>query len=110
MSRIFVKYIIFIALLVSIILFEKNNALLLGIITGLSIAMLAVDKFRLVKTFFGVAIFGSVSEMLVINFSDAWQYASDQFLGVPLWVFPMWGIVGLCFVTLAEFFDETKVK
>lgn len=72
--------------------------------------MLSLDKFHFIKTYFGVAIFGTVSEMLVISLSGAWVYKTNDIFGVPFWAFMMWGIAGVCFVTLSSFFNEVEVK
>lgn len=104
------KYVLFLLLLSSIIVFYKNTALLTVIIWLLAVAMLAVDHFRYVKTFLGIALFGSIAEMVVISLSGAWEYAYGPLFGVPIWIFPMWGIAGLCFITLADVFSENKVQ
>lgn len=102
------KYGIFLLLLVCIIFLHTQALALLLALVALSILMLAVDKFRYIKTYFSIAIFGTGAEMIVISTSSAWAYQSPVIFGVPLWTLPMWGIAGLCFITLAEIFSEYK--
>lgn len=104
------KYGIFLLLLACVILLHTTAWLLLTALIILSIAMLAVDRFRYIKTYCAIAIFGTGAEMVIISISGAWTYALPVLFGVPVWTFPMWGIAGLCFITLADVFRENKVE
>lgn len=104
------KYGIFLLLLVCIILLHTKALLLLFALIILSVLMLSVDHFRYIKTYAAIAVFGTVAEMIVITTSSAWTYQNPVMFGVPLWTLPMWGIAGLCFITLAEIFRENKVE
>lgn len=46
------------------------------------------------RLYLTVGIIAPFVEMIAI-WGGAWMYATPQFLGVPLWLFPLWGIAAI---------------
>lgn len=79
--------------LMIVIFFHKNIILTTTLILIVSIIGLLKWKSKLtLVTFLIGAIFGTISEIIVISASKAWIYSTPNILEiVPLWLFLVWG-------------------
>jgi uncharacterized membrane protein len=71
---------------------------------------LRLDSFKLIKEFFAIATFGTVTEIIIINFSQAWSYATSDWLLVPVWLLPLWGIAGILAINIYLYFNDKKIR
>jgi hypothetical protein len=75
-----------------IILFYKN--IMLTTVLEVIVAIIGLIKWKskltLVLFLFG-AFWGAVSEIAVIQYSGAWNYALTNLFSIPLWLFFVWG-------------------
>jgi hypothetical protein len=110
MKKYVFKYFLLLAVIAVTILFWRQNFMLFGILSFLSIILLWIDNFKLAREYFAVAIFGSITEILIINNSEAWDYKATGLLGVPLWLFPLWGIAGVLSVSVYLFFNKKELS
>jgi hypothetical protein len=57
-----------------------------------------------------IAFIPPLSESLLINYcEDTWTYKSPFKLGIPIWLFPIWGIVLISYIGLYNIFKDTKI-
>ncbi|MCR4328893.1 MAG: hypothetical protein NUV53_05320 [Patescibacteria group bacterium] len=83
-------------LFLCILLFSENPLLLFCIFAGGSIALLALDT-REWRLFTLAIITALIVEPFVVR-SGVWTYKIGfDFLGVPLWIFLVWGVVAVSF-------------
>jgi hypothetical protein len=78
--------------LLAIIYFYKNSILTISLVS--IIALIALIKWRskiTVVLFIGGGILFGILEILVVDFG-AWQYNNPSVLGVPIWLFVIWGV------------------
>ena len=69
----------------------------------IGLLMLNIDfSFKKVVFYFVVLISGPITEAIAIYFG-AWSYTTPIFIGVPIWLFFVWGNSGLYIVTLKDF-------
>lgn len=69
----------------------------------IGILMLTIDfSFRNLIFYFAVLISGPIAEAVVIHFG-MWTYTNPAIIGVPIWLFFVWGNAGLYIVRLKEF-------
>ena len=77
--------------LLSVIYFYKNSVLTISLVSIIAIVALIKWKSKLTLVLFvGGAILFGILEMLVVDFG-AWQYSNPSVLGVPIWLFIIWG-------------------
>lgn len=46
-----------------------------------------------------VSLAGAYAESQIIMGSGAWRYAETQIGVIPVWLAPLWGLVGMCLIT-----------
>lgn len=92
----------FCLLVASIVLFWRDNAILLAVVAAECLVALALWHERHDVSFFLVlAVFGTLAEVAFTQ-SGAWQYANPTWMGIPLW-FPLaFGTAGLTGQRLAR--------
>jgi hypothetical protein len=92
----------FCLLVVSIVLFWRDNSILSTIVAAECLVALALWHERHDVSFFLIlAVFGTLAEMAFTH-SGVWQYANPTLLGIPLW-FPLaFGTAGLTGQRLAR--------
>ena len=104
------EIILFCAGIVLISFLYTNNLLLTPL---LIIACLIGMKFWYKKHdiyFFVIgAIVGPVGEIVCIHFG-AWQYANPTFLGIPVWLPLVWGLIIMLIKRIAETLVDIRVK
>jgi uncharacterized membrane protein YoaT (DUF817 family) len=59
----------------------------------------------MVPVFIFGMVFGTFAEVFAVHLG-AWSYASPDFLGVPIWLFVLWGNAGLLFYMVAMEFER----
>jgi hypothetical protein len=99
----------FVLSLLGVRLLWQHSWSLLAVELTISLLALWNTKWRFVRTYLFVAIMGPLAEIVCIDVG-AWRYAGETFLGVPVWLPPLWGIAGLCFITTGIFFREMRVR
>jgi len=77
--------------------FENTLVVHVGIILT-SVLLLATFGFKkpYVIMFLVTAISGFIAEAIVVT-QGAWEYATPEWLGLPLWLFLIWGSTGVMF-------------
>lgn len=75
------------------------------ILFALLIELNRTFKWRYIKTSLMCMIFGPIAEAIAIAFGS-WTYSNSQFMGVPIWLSPLWGIAALYFIAVAVFIGE----
>jgi len=106
MNKYIYKYLLLLlTIALTVLLWDKGIVLFL-LLSVVALILLSLDEYRLVKEFFAIAIFGTVTEIIIISLSDAWRYNTDTLLKVPIWLFPLWGIAGVMAVSIYFFFNN----
>ena len=49
---------------------------------------------------------GGVVEILLVNFANAWSYATSQLFGIPIWMPLFWGVVGTTIIVIYDGFSK----
>jgi len=77
--------------------FENTVVVYTGIILS-SLLLLGVFKFHkpYVLMFLVTGVSGFIAEAIVVT-RGAWEYATPEWLGLPLWLFLIWGSTGVMF-------------
>lgn len=77
--------------------FENSWVVNTGIVLS-SVFLLSVFKFRTpyVLMFLVTGLSGFIAEAIVVT-RGAWHYATPDWLGLPFWLFLIWGSVGVMF-------------
>lgn len=52
------------------------------------------------------AVLGPMAEIVAVH-SGAWSYALADVLGVPFWLFPLWGLAGVYIAQMAQLLDRS---
>lgn len=78
------------ALFTSVMIFSAQSFLLV-LINILIAALLLSAKREDWKLFVSAVIFAIIMEPLAVHFG-AWVYPNSDILGVPYWIFLMWGV------------------
>ncbi|MDI6718605.1 MAG: hypothetical protein QMD46_03225 [Methanomicrobiales archaeon] len=80
----------------SIVLFWRDNAILLALSLLLGAAALALwhDRYDL-SVFAIVAVLGTAAELVFVS-AGVWRYANPSLFGIPLWFPPAFGTAALC--------------
>lgn len=71
-------------------------------VTFLILALLKHKLFPLRYEWFAftvIAFLGAYAESGIIHASGAWAYAESQIANIPLWLPPLWGLVGISLIT-----------
>jgi hypothetical protein len=110
MKNYFCKYLILLITIAATAVFWQNKILLFGLLSLIAFILLRLDSFKLIKEFFAIATFGTVTEIIIINFSQAWSYATSDWLLVPAWLFPLWGIAGILAINIYLYFNDKKIR
>ena len=108
MKKSFKHFTGFIALasLLSVAFLWKQNLLLFIILTILAILLLFINKSKQeIKTFLFCAFFGALTEAFAIMFG-AWAYGNPNIIGIPMWLFVLWGIASVFIVRVYLSFKE----
>ncbi len=89
--------------------FLGNNQILSSLVLFLAgLFMLSIDWRKKNLVFYLVMlIIGPIAEAFAINFG-AWTYTNPVFIGVPIWLFFVWGNAGLFVIKLKEFIFSFK--
>ena len=77
-----------------------KNSILLSILLIL-LAYLKHKLFPIKKELFWfliIAIGGAVVEIILVNIGQAWNYATQHFFGIPIWMPLFWGVLGTTIV------------
>lgn len=97
------------AVLVVVVFWENNVNALLMLLVGWGIAIQIWHTKQDVMLFVVAAVCGPVAEMICI-YVGVWQYANPDFLGIPIWLFPLWGFASVFLNrfshTLLYFYDK----
>ena len=96
--------------LTSVILFYENSLLTIVIMALISIVMLLKYRSAIItQIFVFTAIVGPLTEIIVIR-SGAWNYTNPDFLGIPAWLFFVWGNAGVVIYQASYLFKKLGVK
>lgn len=76
------------------------------VMIGLFIASNYTMNWKYLKTSILCAALGPAAEMIAIALG-AWTYAVPQFVGIPFWLAPLWGVASLFFINLAKILKES---
>jgi len=69
----------------------------------IGLIMLSIDwRKKNLIFYFAILISGPIAEAFAIYFGT-WTYSNPVFIGVPVWLFFVWGNAGLYVVKLKEF-------
>jgi len=86
--------------LISVILFWKKSILLTAILLIIGFLMLYILKSKKkIIVFIFCSFAGALTEIIAI-YSGAWIYSNSNFLGIPFWLIPLWGIAALFMINL----------
>lgn len=62
-----------------------------------------------ILTFVICSLLGAFAEVVAIQFG-VWQYSNPSFLGVPIWLFPLWGLASLTMMSINSTIRELIQK
>lgn len=109
-KELFFEIILFIAGIISITLFFKNNILLtLVLIIVWAIGIGFWHKKDDILFFITGAIIGPIGEIVCIYFG-VWKYANPTFLGIPIWLPFAWGLATMLIKRIAETLIKINIK
>jgi uncharacterized membrane protein YoaT (DUF817 family) len=92
--------------LVSVAFLWKQNLILSLVLIFLATLMLVMNKSKKeIKTFIFCAFFGAIAEAFAIIFG-AWTYGNPNIIGIPIWLFILWGIASIFIVRVYLFFKN----
>lgn len=57
-----------------------------------------------------ICVGGAFVEVLLVNISNAWSYASTQLFNIPIWMPLFWGVVGTTVIVMYEGLVEKRSK
>jgi len=63
-------------------------------------------NWKYLKTSIVCAVLGPAAEVIAIALG-AWTYSVPQFVGIPFWLAPLWGVATLFFINLAKILRES---
>ena len=96
--------------LVIVVIFYKNIALTTLLLSAL--AIIALLKWRNKNTliiFIVGGILGTIAEIIGVSYG-VWNYFVANFLGVPSWLFVLWGNVAIFIYRLSNEIKKIKMK
>lgn len=86
----------------------KNQVISCLVLFVIGLIMLSIDwRKKNFIFYFAILISGPIAEAFAIYFG-AWNYTSPVFIGIPIWLFFVWGNAGLYVVKLKEFIFSLK--
>lgn len=90
--------------IIAVNLFWKQTFFLIGVLIVLAISKQKIVPIkRAFVWFIIVGLLGPASESIAILFGGSpWAYAAPSLLGVPLWLFPLYGLAGGVVTTLYQ--------
>ena len=92
--------------LLSVGLLWRQNLLLFLVLIVLAALLLVMNRSKKeIKTFFFCGFFGPMAEVFVITFGT-WSYANPSMMGIPIWLFILWGIASIFMVRGCSFFKD----
>ena len=95
--------------LASVYAFWQQALLLFILLVAISVFTLWVYDFRYIRTYLFVGVMGPIAEIIAIR-SGAWQYTEPALINVSIWLFPLWGMAGLCFIAVAIYYQDVRMK
>jgi hypothetical protein len=91
-----------------VVYFWKYNLLLTALLFLIGIVMLFILKsLKKIIIFISCGVMGAIAEIIAIG-SGAWFYSNSDFLGIPYWLIPLWGIAALFMINFQEQLLELK--
>lgn len=99
----------FIASLMCVYALWQQPLLLFFVMIFISIFTLWIYDFRFIRTFLFVSLMGPIAEIIAMH-AGAWKYVQPSFLSVPIWLFPLWGMAGICFLAVAVYYKDVKMQ
>ena len=97
-----VNVIAFASLVAVALLWSQPFVLLLALST-LSFGALFIERSKQAFILYALcAVLGSAAEAFAVAFG-AWSYATPQFVGIPFWLIPLWGLAGVYIAALSTF-------
>lgn len=95
-----------------VVLFWRSPYLLFAIMLGLMFLKQWLFPMRFDwLCFVIIAAMGATAETQIILGSGAWWYTETQIGVIPIWLAPLWGLVGTCLVTAYNALVlEAKIK
>jgi len=87
-------------------LFQSNLVRTLALSVLFISSVYILDKKNLL--FYLVACIGApLSEAVIMKISkNVWEYKNPNIIGIPYWLFPLWGTVIICWVGLYEIYKQ----
>lgn len=87
----------------AITLLHYNPLVLTSVLLAGSLLLLAYKPQKGDVYFYAIAAVISLHEVVVINFG-AWKYANPSFLGIPLWLPFMYGLIAVVIKRIAHLY------
>ncbi len=53
---------------------------------------------------------GAFAEIILVNSGSTWQYLTEHFFGIPIWIPFFWGVLGTTIIVLHEGFNKKEKK
>ena len=84
--------------LLSVMVLWQKSLLLFTVLLVISVLILASKRSgREIKIYLLISFLGAFAEILSI-YAGAWTYTNPDFLQIPLWLPPLWGIAAIYIV------------
>jgi len=104
------ELVLFVFAVFTIILFKGHNLMVIVLlIIGWILALQIWHTREDIMLFIVAGICGPIAEIIAIHYG-IWQYAHPDFLGIPIWLFPLWGYASVFLNrfsnTLLYFYDK----
>jgi len=104
------ELVLFVFAVFTIILFKGHNLMVIVLlIIGWILALQIWHTREDIMLFVVAGICGAIAEIIAIHYG-IWQYAHPDFLGIPIWLFPLWGYASVFLNrfsnTLLYFYDK----
>ncbi len=93
----------FIAIAFVALLWRKPFLLFLLLLALSALLLLQKKDLSELRLYIFCSLGGAFFEIIAIYFKT-WSYALPQFVGVPFWLFPLWGFTAVVIKRLAEVF------
>ena len=94
---------------ISIKLFQNQKSILFMILSSILMLLYLSDTNKNILFYLLCSLAGPIAEIVIMKIANnTWEYKNPDFLGIPFWLLPLWGIAAGGVLGINEFMDTIK--